>query len=188
MSTTPDPGRWPRWVWPRLALAVAVLLVALVGVAIVLVDGAVTQLETERGGAGGGARLQLLPGSPEGALVELMRLIATPDESEPACSGALLDEDARTALAATLGARDCRSAVRHLRSRLADPGRYHRIEYSSLAIRQLPDGSVEVDGCGVRWQSNPFAPPEVAPGPAPGRVVTAPIYGMAWSITDVQPC
>lgn len=87
---------------------------------------------------------------------------------------------------------DCTTALRTLGATVTEPERYDRIETDSLSLTPQPDGTVDVDTCGVRWQDNslPFFTGTRAPvphyGPAPGRLRVAPRYRVAWQITDYQ--
>lgn len=178
----------------RLVGAAGVAL-SLVGAAGLVVQGIAERADRAAAyqAAGDIARGQLLPDTPEDALIALMDAVARPDDA-----GCYLFTDAgRAALTAAYSAPDCVAALRAAGAGVDDPGAYaRRVDRASVDVQLDPDGQrATVDGCAVRWRPdldellNGRRPGTPDPGPSLARITAVPLYnGAGWAIDNVAPC
>lgn len=180
----------------RRARAVALVVAGVIGVVggagLVVQDiAARVAREAAYTAAGDVSRGQLLPGQPRQVLTTLMTMIADGDD---AIGCVLFDQHAQEAFAAAHRSVDCPAAIRTAHALIDSPESYPRIEHDTVSLRNVPAGTVEVDGCGIRWRPtldellNGAQPGRPDPGPVPGRLIVAPAYGTGWLIVNFAPC
>lgn len=178
----------------RVALA-AGIAVALLGAAGLVVQGIAVRADRVAAyqAAGDVARAQLLPDTPDDALIALMDAVARPDDA--GCH--LLTDAGRAALTAAYDAPDCPSALRAAGTGVDDPAEYaRRVDRASVDVQLDPNGQrATVDGCHVRWRPsldellNGRQPGTPDPGLPLARITVVPLYGPAgWAIEDVTSC